>query len=187
MPPAAAPTLPRRALAALVLTGALGIVGAGTAAAQDPTTVPPTSGVLVPGTTAPPSTTPASTTTTEAPAEDEGGLLDLDANEKVWVIVGGLVGIAILMMVLTVLYWRHTRPEHPKQDRRIDRVERKEAKAERKDEKRRRRAAGKDPFTDDGDDGPPPAGPLDLDAILGGPDPARSVFGSSEEGDEPPR
>ena len=195
MPPAATSTLPRRALAALVLVGAL-VLGFGSAAwAQDPTatTVPPTSGVLVPGSTAPPTSTPASTTsTTAAPAEeDEGGFLDLDANEKVWVIVAALVGVAILMMVLTVLYWRHTKPDAAvKQDRRI-------AKAERKEEKRQRKAKAKDPFVDGPDDALVPAdpteqveqvdGPMDLDELLNEPDPSRSVFGPADEDDDPAR
>jgi len=202
MPPSAPPSLSRRALAATALVGAL-LVGTATAAwAQDPvptTTPTPTSGVLVPGTTAPPSST---TATTQAPpaedADDDGGLLDLDANEKVWVIVGALVAIAVLMMVLTVVYWRHTKPDRsPKQDRRIERAERKEAKAERKDEKRQRRAARRDPFgsgddeDDEADEGGGEArrssdGPMDLDAILGSPDPSRSVFGPTEE-DDPSR
>jgi hypothetical protein len=213
MPPSAAPTLTRRALAALALVGALGIGGAGAAWAQDPTatTVPvtPTSGVLVQGGPTTPTTTPSSTSTSQAPADDDadddGGLLDLDANEKVWVIVGALVAIALLMMVLTVLYWRHTKPDKVKQDRRITRAEKKADKRERKAEKRERKAAGKDPFVEDveiddfsdlrdddefeADDGPPahPTGPLDLDSILGAPDPSRSVFGATSEDDEPDR
>ena len=203
MPPSAAPTLSRRALVAAAVAGAI-VLGGGTAAwAQDPvptTTPTATSGVLVPGTTAPPSSTTATTQPPPADdADDEGGFLDLDANEKVWVIVGALVAIAILMMVLTVIYWRHTKPDRaPKQDRRIERAERREAKAERRDEKRQQRAARKDPFGGgvgdaekedpaDGDDEVPPRsspdGPMDLDAILGSPDPSRSVFGPDEEDD----
>jgi hypothetical protein len=189
MPPAATSALPRRALAGLALAAML-VLGGGTAAwAQDPTatTVPPTSGVLVTGTTVAPTSTPASTTsTTAAPEDDEGGFLDLDANEKVWVIVAALVGVAIVMMVLTVLYWRHTRPGRGDlQDKRITKAERKTEKAERKDEKRRRRAVSKDPFVDGPDDAlvpPDPAdGPMDLEELLGEPDPSRSVFGSADE------
>ena len=155
MPPAA---VTRRALVGLVLIGALALGIGGVASAQEP---PPTSGVLVPGTTTPSVTTPPSSTSQAPAAEDEAdedSLLDLDANEKVWVIVGGLVAIAIVMMVLTVIYWRHTKPERPKQDRRIDRAERRAEKAERKDEKRQRKAASRDPFVVDDD--------ADLDALI---------------------
>ncbi len=49
----------------------------------------------------------------QAPADDEGGVLDfdLDANEKVWIIVGALVAVALLLLVLTIVYWRHTKPD----------------------------------------------------------------------------
>ncbi len=207
MPPAA---VTRRALVGLVLIGALALGIGGVASAQEP---PPTSGVLVPGTTTPSVTTPPSSTSQAPAAEDEAdedSLLDLDANEKVWVIVGGLVAIAIVMMVLTVIYWRHTKPERPKQDRRIDRAERRAEKAERKDEKRQRKAASRDPFVDDDtdldalidevddekdepdeadgeDEDPLPEGPLDLEGLLGAPDSSRSVFGVPSEADEPPR
>jgi hypothetical protein len=171
--------------------------GGALASAQDPTatTVPPTSGVLIPGTTVPATTAaPASSTspsTTAAPEDENGGFLDLDAHEKVWVIVGALVGVAILMMVLTVLYWRHTRPEVSRQDKRI-------AKAERKDAKRQAKARSKDPFVDGPDDALVPAdpttqpvprtdGPMDLDELLGEPDPSRSVFGQGDEDGEPGR
>jgi hypothetical protein len=87
------------------------------------------------------------------------------------------------MLVLTVIYWRHTKPDRPAQDKRI-------TKAERKDEKRRRKASKKDPFVADDEpaptDGPPP-GPMDLDDLLGSPDPSRSVFGSSDEDTGPGR
>jgi hypothetical protein len=213
MPPAAAPSLARRALAVLAVaaTLVLGLVGVASAQEPPPTTVP--SSILVPGTTAPTTTPPATTAASEdepdaAADEDDGGGffdLDFDANEKVWIIVAGLVAIAILMLVLTVIYWRHTKPDRPKQDRRIDRAERRAEKSERKDEKRRRKAAARDPFVqddetgaDDGDevdertDGTdrrpdPSEGPMDLDGLLARPDPSRSVFGAAGEDDEPSR
>jgi hypothetical protein len=203
MPPAAAPSLTRRALASLAVIGALLLGGAGAAWAQDPTatTVPPTSGVLVPGGPTTATTAPTATSTSQAPADDtagdEGGLLDLDANEKVWVIVGALVAIAVLMMILTVLYWRHTRPGI-KQDRRITREEKRAAKRERKAAKKDPFVAAEDDEDDDDedlddvgadDDAPPahPTGPLDLDAILGAPDASRSVFGEADEDPDPDR
>jgi hypothetical protein len=185
MAPAATTTLTRRAIAVVALAAVLTLGGAATARAQEPP--PTTAGLLVPGTTAPATTVaPASTTTTEAPDEEGDGLLDLDANEKVWVIVGGLVAVAILMLVLTVIYWRHTKPERWPQDREA-------TKAGRKRQKRRRRATSKDPFLAE-DETPAPSssppsasGPMDLDDLLGTPDPSRSVFGSPTEDDEPGR
>jgi hypothetical protein len=213
MPPAAPPTLIRRALAAATLVGAL-VLGVGSVAgAQEvpPATTVPGGSILVPGTTVATTAPPA---TSEAPAEEEADEddgdgnsffdTDFDANEKVWIIVGALVAVAILMLVLTVIYWRHTRPDGAiKQDRRIDKAERREEKAARKDEKRRRKAADRDPFTqDDGahdstTDEPPagdapsasrhPEGPMDLDGILGRPEASRSVFGEPPEDSDPSR
>jgi len=188
MPPSsAAPSLPRRVLAAVALTATLGL-GLGVAApvaAQAPTTTTP--GVLVPGpstaSTVPP-TTVAPTTT--APGADDGLLdFDFDANQKVWIIVGGLVAVALLLLVLTIVYWRHTKPD------RSAAVGRREGRATRKEEKRRRKAEAKDPFSETVEDDAPPrdptTGPLDLDELLGAPDPARSVFGAPDDPGESPR
>ena len=180
-PSPAAPNLARRALAALVLIGGLSFSVAAGASAQVPTTTVP--GVLVPGDTT--ATTVAPTTTTEAPAAADDGLLDFDfdANEKVWIIVAALVAVALLLLVLTIIYWRHTQPDRPKADRSIER-------AERKEQKQRRRASGKDTAaTDSEPDGPAgtPSAPMDLDEVLSSPDPARSVFGTPDEPEESPR
>ena len=189
MPPSsAAPSLPRRVLAAVALTATLGLGLGVTApvAAQAPTTTTP--GVLVPGPSTAstvPATTAAPTTTT--PAADDGGLLDFDfdANQKVWIIVGGLVAVALLLLVLTIVYWRHTKPD------RSAAVGRREGRATRKEEKRRRKAEAKDPFSETVEDDAPPrdptTGPLDLDELLGAPDPARSVFGAPDDPGESPR
>ena len=181
MPPSpAAPNLSRRALAALALVAGLTFFSGAGASAQVPTTTVP--GVLVPGDTTAPSVA-TTTTTTEAPAVADDGLLDFDfdANEKVWIIVGALVAVAVLLLVLTIIYWRHTKPDRPKADRRIER-------AERKEQKQRRRAANKDETDTDGD-GPAgtPSAPMDLDEVLSTPDPARSVFGIPDEPEESPR
>jgi hypothetical protein len=182
MPPSpAAPNLSRRALAALALVAGLTFISGAGASAQVPTTTVP--GVLVPGDTTA-ATVATTTTTTEAPAVVDDGLLDfdLDANEKVWIIVGALVAVAVLLLVLTVIYWRHTKPDRPKTDRRIER-------AERKEQKQRRRAANKDAETGAVGDGPAgtPSAPMDLDEVLSSPDPARSVFGIPDEPEESPR
>jgi hypothetical protein len=180
MPPSpAAPNLSRRALAGLALVAGLTFVSGAGASAQVPTTTVP--GVLVPGDTTAPTVEPT-TTTTEAPVADDGLLhFDFDANEKVWIIVGALVAVAVLLLVLTIIYWRHTKPDRPKADRRIER-------AERKEQKQRRRAANKDETDADGN-GPPgtPSAPMDLDEVLSSPDPARSVFGIPDEPEESPR
>jgi hypothetical protein len=188
MPPSsAAPTPPRRVLVALTLTVTLGF-GSGVAspvAAQVPTTTVP--GVLVPGpstaSTVPATTVPPAST---EPQSDDGLLdFDFDANEKVWIIVGGLVAVALLLLVLTIIYWRHTKPE------RSGEVDRDEARATRKEERRRRKAEAKVPFRgDDADETQsrdPATGPLDLDGLLGAPDPARSVFGAPDDPGESPR
>ena len=77
-------------------------------------TTVPGGGVLVPSTTvaADPATTvaPGSTATpeTEAPASDRG---DPDAERTVWMAIAGLGVVALLIIVLTVVYARHTRPD----------------------------------------------------------------------------
>jgi Domain of unknown function (DUF3827) len=186
MPPSsAAPTLPRRVLVALALTAALSLGVGAPAAAQVPTTTIP--GVLVPGvttaSTAP--TTTAAPAATSTPAAADDGLLDFDfdANQKVWIIVGALVAVALLLLVLTIIYWRHTRPDRSAAVG--------PDKTSQKMEKRRQKAAAKDPFAEPTVDAAPPrdpvAGPLDLDELLGTPDPGRSVFGTSDEPGESPR
>lgn len=43
-----------------------------------------------------------------APAtSDDGGLAD---STQLWLIVGGLVAVAVLLTTFTVIYWRRTRP-----------------------------------------------------------------------------
>ena len=189
MPPSsAAPTLPRRVLMALALTATLGLgLGlAGPAVAQVPTTTSP--GVLVPGpstaTTVPATTAPPATT---EPASDDGLLdFDFDANEKVWIIVGALVAVALLLLILTIVYWRHTKP-----NRSAAADTGGSRRATRKEEKRRRKAEAKVPSRDDDADEAPPrdpaTGPLDLDELLGAPDPARSVFGAPDDPGGSPR
>ena len=134
--------------------------------------------MTVPPTTAPP--------TTRAPAaDDSGGLLDFDfdANQKVWIIVGALVAVALLLLILTIVYWRHTKPDRSAAVA--------GDKTSRKMEKRRQKAAAKDPFAQSTQDEAPPrdptSGPIDLDGLLGTPDPARSVFGAPDEPGESPR
>ena len=103
------------ALVVLVVMGAGSPASARTS--QDPGTSttagfggdPSTTGVSV--TTAAPATTTASATT-EAPASSggPGSKRVADENRKIWLVVGALVAVAIALTLLTVRYWRHTRP-----------------------------------------------------------------------------
>ena len=125
----------------------------------------------------------------ETGGHNDGGFLGLglDANEKVWIIVGGLVVIALVLLVLTVIYWRHTRPGRRSEDDPSDPVD---DRSSGREKKRRRRAEAKDPSGDAGEeDGPrdPSSGPLDLDGLLGAPDPGRLVFGSPDEPEDSSR
>ena len=112
-PPARA--RPRLILLALVVVAALGW-GTHATAQETPTTTAPGAPpeLLVPGDTTP-ATTAAPTqesvpTVTVPEAGDDSGDGGLDASTKVWLIVIGLVLVAAVTAVLTVLYWRHTRP-----------------------------------------------------------------------------
>jgi len=98
---------------------------AGAATGQFPTETTvapfPTETTLAPGATVPatavpaPETTPTTSATTadaetqvdETPA-DTG---DPDANRTVWVAIGGLGVVAVAILVLTIIYARHTRPD----------------------------------------------------------------------------
>jgi hypothetical protein len=88
------------------------LVTAGDAGAQDGTTEPSVPELIVPGApsvTSGPAETPSSTTAVPAEAtssRDDG----LAASTKVWIIIGGLVGVAFLVLILTILYWRRTKP-----------------------------------------------------------------------------
>ncbi|MBL8775103.1 MAG: hypothetical protein JNK12_04205 [Acidimicrobiales bacterium] len=111
---------------AVLLLVAGGVAGASTAQFPPATTVPgfptpttlapgavPTTGVLVPDTTP---TTAASTATTgpgtvtslEEPVESDA---DPAASKTVWMAIGGLGVVAFLILVLTIVYARHTRPD----------------------------------------------------------------------------
>ncbi|CAN5627788.1 hypothetical protein BH20ACT2_BH20ACT2_00220 [soil metagenome] len=54
---------------------------------------------------------PATTTTTTVAAVAGRGASGLSDSTKLWLIVGALVGVAVLLTVFTVLYWRRTRPK----------------------------------------------------------------------------
>lgn len=75
------------------------------------TTVP--GGVLVPSTTvaASPATTVAGSTATSAPAADSSDSGDPGAERTVWFAIIGLGVVAFLIIVLTIIYARHTRPD----------------------------------------------------------------------------
>ncbi len=175
---AATPTEPVRPRPVVLVLAALAmaamLVAPAMAEAQEvPTTTVPE--LLVPGDTTPTTAgggAPA-TTTTETPATDDGGLFhDVDANTKVWIIVGGLVTVAVLIAILTIIYWRHTRPAPVDAD----------AEGGRRPSRRERRKAKK--LGQGQDDAAKP--PLDLDDLLARPDPARSVFATDPEKPGPP-
>jgi hypothetical protein len=71
--------------------------------------------ILVPGPTVAPTTTVAATTTTAA--DDDGGLTDRvrdllsdETGRTVAIAIGGLLLVALALAILTVRYWRKTRP-----------------------------------------------------------------------------
>lgn len=127
-------TTQRVGAAALVLVVGLVLFGAAAGAGTTqipPTTVPgfptettvpgfpattvPGGGVLVPSTTVAASTaTTAATsgaTATSAPAADSSDSADPDAERTVWFAIAGLGVVAFLIIVLTIIYARHTRPD----------------------------------------------------------------------------
>jgi len=156
-------------------------------ASPAPAQVPPTTApsVLVPGPTTTVAPTGATTApTTSAPAADGGdggGLLDFDfdANTKVWIIVGGLVVVAIATLVLTILYWRHTRPERAEDD-----GGEAEPKRTRRQRRRDERAASEAEAATAAE--VPDLSEADLDELLGPPDAQRSVFADLPEEPEEP-
>jgi hypothetical protein len=115
----------RTVLLALVLGSAIAVlphVPAGAAPAQDPgsevivggqvgsdptttsTTAPPTT------TTAAPATTTAPDDVVEEPAEDGGSTRLVTESRKVLAVIAGLVFVALALMLLTIRYWKATKP-----------------------------------------------------------------------------
>ena len=93
------------ALAALVLAmGPSSPASAGPARpAQDPATVV--------STTAPVTATAGATTATTAVTESTtSSTRVIDENRRVWAVVAALIIVALLLLVLTIVYWRHTDP-----------------------------------------------------------------------------
>lgn len=74
---------------------------------------PPTTGVLVPDTT--PTTTGATSATvspvTEVDQDSDADTGDPAAERTVWIAIAGLGAVALLILILTVIYARHTRPD----------------------------------------------------------------------------
>lgn len=65
--------------------------------------------LLVPGDGSDGAESTTTTSTTVAQAGDDG----IDEETQVWLIVGGLVAVALLIGAWTVRYWRRTRPVRP--------------------------------------------------------------------------
>lgn len=118
-------------VAALVLAYVL--LGSGNAAAQDVETTTTSPPLLVDGTTTSMTVSEPGVLTTAPPAgpgiagevtetAPEGGVGS--ASARLWTAAGVLVVLALAVLVLTVLYWRSTRPtvpqSHKDQPRRID-------------------------------------------------------------------
>lgn len=102
---------------ALVLVVAPHLAGAATAQFPTETTVapgfpaPPTTSVLVPGSTVAtttPTTAAGATQVEEPPVADTSG--DPSASRTVWMAIAGLGIVAFLILVLTIIYARYTRP-----------------------------------------------------------------------------
>lgn len=97
-------------LVVLVTLSCFGASPASARAAQDPG-VSTTTPVDSPTTAASggPGSTEAPTSTTE-PAAGGGSRRVADENRKIWVVVAGLIGVAVALSLLTFRYWRQTRP-----------------------------------------------------------------------------
>jgi len=80
--------------------GLLAIDAAAAGPAQDPSTET---------TVVDPSAEPVPSTT-DAPRTGAGSRRVADENRKIWVVVAGLVAVAVALAWLTIRYWRHTRP-----------------------------------------------------------------------------
>jgi pyruvate/2-oxoglutarate dehydrogenase complex dihydrolipoamide acyltransferase (E2) component len=97
-------------LLAACFLGSLAL-GAGPAAArpaQDATTTIPGTATTVAGSV---TTLPAATTTSSVPATSTTTSSRVaDENRKIWLVVGGLILVALALAALTVRYWRQTKP-----------------------------------------------------------------------------
>jgi len=106
--------------ARLVLVGlgllAVVLLSSGTAADARPAQDPGTSTTLgsstspVSVTTAAPTSADGVTTPAPAAAAGPGSKRVADENRKIWIVVGALVAVALALTLLTIRYWRQTRP-----------------------------------------------------------------------------
>ncbi|CAN5576145.1 hypothetical protein BH10ACT1_BH10ACT1_37500 [soil metagenome] len=95
----------------------MGLVGGGAVPAaaaprQDPTAttaLDPTATTAPTATGLAPTTTAAVTTTTAAAGGPDTDKV-AEEDRKIWLVVGGLVAVAIALLLLTIRYWRHTKP-----------------------------------------------------------------------------
>lgn len=109
-----------RLLAAGAVVALMSLFGAAAASGrpiQDPnstTVAVDGSSTTLPGTTTPaPATTPLASTGGDAGSTEPGGRRVADENRKIWVVVAGLIIVAIALSLLTIRYWRRTRPVPP--------------------------------------------------------------------------
>lgn len=135
----------RRCLGAgLALTLTVLVSFAATGAAAVPTQDPGVSTSTAPATVTTgglDAVSPGGATTTlasDTPAPGSGSRRVADENRKIWLVVGGLVVVALGLSVLTVRYWRHTKPSAPAPDPAPDKATEPVAEG-RKDRRARRR------------------------------------------------
>ena len=107
---------------AAALVACLLVVGPGPdAGAQEGSTEPSVPELIVPGaptvTTAPTGAGAAPSSTTAPAPADSGSEVQpsraddgLAASTKVWIIIAGLVAVALLVLLLTIFYWKRTKP-----------------------------------------------------------------------------
>ena len=117
----AAPSTLALVLGALVLLVTLAVARPIVAGAQTPgattvpgsqtatTTITTTDDLLVGSTTVAPSTAPPTTLNQARSDRQAQGEADADTR-RVWYIVAALLAVAFLLFLLTLVYWRHTRP-----------------------------------------------------------------------------
>jgi hypothetical protein len=103
------------------VTAAVGSASPASPGQQDPSTTTRPE-ILVPGPTVGSSTTVAESTTTSAAAEsgfldglkeDVRDMLADETGRTVAIAIGGLILVALILAVLTIRYWRKTRPVRP--------------------------------------------------------------------------
>lgn len=92
------------AVTALVVLG-LALLGRGPTAAATPAQEPTPSSTMPAGTV-------AAVPTTSTPTGPDAGKVAAE-DRQIWLVVAGLVAVAVALLLLTIRYWRQTRPVPP--------------------------------------------------------------------------